>query len=223
MKTKYKLKQMMEATILCIRFPFLYPVNRFTGLHYNSYKVLNFKSKLMKYKKYTFLDEKYENAEILNKDDFWYFRKRGGFISYWENWWAPIAVFAVTFYHDVILQLLHCIPTYTELSAFKEVPVWYDTFAIDWAKDVRKGLIKHYGFKSLFKYKITQIKEKWGEFTWYYPPEKLEYINNKYVNLSRSICCECGKKATKVTPVETYTMYYCDNCAPPFAEPIVED
>ena len=29
----------IKSSILCIRFPFLYPRNRFTGLHYNNWRV----------------------------------------------------------------------------------------------------------------------------------------------------------------------------------------
>ena len=101
--------------------------------------------------------------------------------------------------------------------------VWYENFGIEWAKDLRKGLIKEYGFKSLFKYRITQVKEKWGEFTWYYPPEKLRHIERKYVERSKSICARCGKPATKVTPQECWILYYCDDCAPEYAEPIKKE
>ena len=36
MKNPFKLiYKAIQSSILCIRFPFLYPRNRFTGLHYN--------------------------------------------------------------------------------------------------------------------------------------------------------------------------------------------
>lgn len=37
----------IKSSILCIRFPFLYPRNRFTGLHYNNWKVKNYRNRLV--------------------------------------------------------------------------------------------------------------------------------------------------------------------------------
>ena len=37
----YKFLHTIDSIILCIRFPFLYPRNRFTGLHYNNWKILD--------------------------------------------------------------------------------------------------------------------------------------------------------------------------------------
>lgn len=38
----YKFLHTIDSTILCIRFPFLYPRNRFSGRHYNNYKLSNY-------------------------------------------------------------------------------------------------------------------------------------------------------------------------------------
>ena len=38
-KFLHKLKSYIHSTYLCIRFPFLYPKNRFTGKHYNNWKI----------------------------------------------------------------------------------------------------------------------------------------------------------------------------------------
>jgi len=45
---KCQLNKIIKSTWLCIRFPFLYPRNRFTGLHYNNYKLQNLIEKLNK-------------------------------------------------------------------------------------------------------------------------------------------------------------------------------
>lgn len=37
-----KLKKTITSTCLCIKYPFLYPRNRFTGLHYTNWKIHNF-------------------------------------------------------------------------------------------------------------------------------------------------------------------------------------
>ena len=44
----------LKATILCIRFPFLYPRNRFTGKHYNCWSILRFHRKWWKHTEYNF-------------------------------------------------------------------------------------------------------------------------------------------------------------------------
>ena len=38
----YRVFHTIDSTILCIRFPFLYPRNRFSGLHYNNWKLLDY-------------------------------------------------------------------------------------------------------------------------------------------------------------------------------------
>ena len=37
-----KLIKIINSIILCIRFPFLYPRNRFTGKHYNNWKIIEY-------------------------------------------------------------------------------------------------------------------------------------------------------------------------------------
>ena len=37
-----KFLKIIESSILCLRFPFLYPRNRFSGLHYTNWKIFNF-------------------------------------------------------------------------------------------------------------------------------------------------------------------------------------
>ena len=64
--------------------------------------------------------------------------------------------------NDYPLQWLHCIPTYTELDAME--PGWRKAFGIQMCKEIKKEL-KKYNF--LHKYRITQIKEKFGELRWY--------------------------------------------------------
>ena len=40
-----KILKFFNDLILCIRFPFLYPRNRFTGTHYNNWKIIEFHRK----------------------------------------------------------------------------------------------------------------------------------------------------------------------------------
>ena len=50
-----KLKRIIKSTILCIRFPFLYPRNRFTDLHYNNWKIIEFHKKWWKHTEDSFI------------------------------------------------------------------------------------------------------------------------------------------------------------------------
>ena len=45
----------IQSSILCIRFPFLYPRNRFTGLHYNNWRIKKYCSKLIEKYKYSII------------------------------------------------------------------------------------------------------------------------------------------------------------------------
>ena len=75
-----------RATYLCIKYPFLYPRNRITGLHYNSWKVLNFMNELNnKYHKLVFLSEpdKEEIESNSIQPGYQYISDRS--CSYWLN------------------------------------------------------------------------------------------------------------------------------------------
>ena len=88
------------------------------------------------------------------------------------------------------------IPTYTMLDIMK--PGWKKAFGIQMCKELRKQLIKeHY----LFKYRITQIKEKSGYLNWYDNghSNEIRKIISKYENLSWNTCLVCGKPATKIS------------------------
>ena len=97
---------------------------------------------------------------------------------------------------EKILDNIFILPTYTELDAME--PGWRKAFGIQMCKDLRKQLWKE---GNLFKYRITQIKEKWGELCWYDEEASKEVykIIEKYENLSRNTCIVCGKPATKIS------------------------
>lgn len=73
----------IKSSILCIRFPFLYPRNRFTGLHYNNWRVRDCLSKLIKKYKYNGKQDpgtkKVYNLEI-NK-----YETLGTYYTYWKT------------------------------------------------------------------------------------------------------------------------------------------
>jgi len=108
-----------------------------------------------------------------------------------------------------IIDRILFIPTYTELDALE--PGWYKAFGIQLCKELRTQLIKdHY----LFKYRITQIKEKWGYLHWYDcgGSKELHAILEKYEDISYKTCIVCGKPATKLTG--GWICPYCDEHFP---------
>jgi hypothetical protein len=88
---------------------------------------------------------------------------------------------------------------------------WRKAFGIQMCKEIKKELKKH---KFLYKYRIVQIKEKWGYLHWYdsgTPKDSKIYdIIRKYEQISAKTCGVCGKPATKMSKGWIYP--YCDDC-----------
>lgn len=101
------------------------------------------------------------------------------------------------------------IPTYTELDEME--PGWRKAFGVQMCKELKAQLKKeHY----LYKYRITQIKEKWGYLRWYDEghSDAVNKIINKYEDISWNTCLICGKPATKIKA--GWISPYCDECFP---------
>ena len=219
------MKKILNSIILCIRFPFLYPRNRFTGKHYNNWKIQ---------KQMTDITSKYLKFWLREKPDkkLYYVRLFSEYGGHgWTTWWSPIAMVSLRIFHN-ILELFHCIPTYTELDALKsEAPGWYKNFGIQICKDIRTQLIKDTikyikskkglfnKFKALFRnpfteFRITQWKEKWGTMRLYINggSDELYKVLDKYETLSEFICYQCGEPATIITSPYAYMLPYCDKC-----------
>ena len=94
-----------------------------------------------------------------------------------------------------------------------EIPYgWLLAFGEQFFNELKKELIK-YNF--LNKYKVLQIKEKFGSLRWYdcgQPKGSLiEDIIEKYSTLSENICINCGQP--DVPMVNDYWISpYCKNC-----------
>ena len=115
----------------------------------------------------------------------------------------------LTWIDEKILDNIFIFPTYTELDA---MPCgWRKAFGIQMCKDLRKQLWKE---RSLFKYRIFQIKEKWAKLCWYDDGASKEIykIIKKYENLSLNTCIVCGKPATKIS--SGWILPYCDKHFP---------
>ena len=261
-----KLRKYIKSTILCIRFPFLYPRNRFTGLHYNNWKIVEFHRKWWKHTEDSFIlhitdDKKKPLVGYGEVDGHLYtLRVKNGCLEVcnehyrpwlsipisnygkgkiirtgWENkrtpylvvedWednpdanhfinivhakWLQRYIKFLDWINDYPLQLLHCIPSYSELDAME--PGWRKAFGIQMCKEIRAALLSH-GWKYLFKYRIMQIKEKFGELRWYdeFSTQDVQDIIDKYEDISRRTCLVCGKPATKMST--GWISPYCDDC-----------
>lgn len=200
---KYKIKRFftypyraIKASILCIRFPFLYPRNRFTGLHYNCWKLIDYhKNNYQKAYRFGGKDEGFK-AICINK------------------WWA-FKIKVADFINDKVLQIFHCVPTYTELDSMDYG--WRKCFGIQMCKEIKNALLEagkknHVGRKLLRRYRILQIKEKYGGLRWYdaYATVEVEKIINKYEYISEHTCINCGKTADYITT--GYILPYCEDC-----------
>ena len=98
---------------------------------------------------------------------------------------------------------------YTELDAMPEG--WRIAFGEQMCEEIREELIR---VDYLDKYRISQIKEKYGSLCWYDfgATEKiLREIIPKYSKLSQRTCIRCGQPATKISL--GWISPWCDRCA----------
>ena len=211
-----KFKKILESCYLCIRFPFLYPRNRWTGNHWDSWTIRKYLNGSPKDHK--FVDGK--RIEIPEQKGIWH--KAYEYVPNPESEYGldkqvTKSIFWACWYHIVnfianwILPIFHCIPTYTELDAMETG--WRKAFGIQMCKEIRTQLIKdHY----LFKYRIFQIKEKYGTLRWYDAgsSKEIQDIISKYEDISWDTCIMCGKPSTKIS--SGWISPYCDDCYPTY-------
>ena len=78
--------------------------------------------------------------------------------------------------------------SYTELDSMPEG--WRKAFGIQLCKELKKAL-----GESVSNYRVTQIKEKYGDLCWYdYGGTEESYkVLDKYQTISAHICILCGK------------------------------
>lgn len=262
-----KIKKIIESCILCLRFPFLYPRNRFTGLHYTNWKLhafhikwwsltedwmlVNFTTEMVplscrhnigdrnywmhvtkenKLQVYVKLEGNSKDKLILEEDLSKFIT--GKCVKWGWNKGAPTIVISedskrtdsalfiryvhapllrnfikfVDWVHEYPVQWLHCIPTYTELDAMDKG--WRKAFGIQMCKEIKAELKKHPDLMK--KYRIMQIKEKYGSLCWYdnYSTKEIFDIIMKYEEISARTCIVCGKPATKIST--GWICPYCD-------------
>lgn len=87
---------------------------------------------------------------------------------------------------------------------------WRTAFGEQMCEEIAQALIKN---EDLERYRILQIKEKYGELRWYDKGATQEVydIIEKYSLMSSELCIECGKPATVFT--KGWIFPYCNDCA----------
>lgn len=260
-----KFLKIIESSILCLRFPFLYPRNRFSDLHYTNWKMFNFvgnwksqtydiiwfhpttekkggpmvTQRINDFREYTIL-VKDNKVSIRNKkkiiwekpfsyfgegeikgitrnsdnklclsvsEDFKRNESNQWLITIIHSKWLYKICNIVDWIHEHPVQWLHFIPTFTELDAMETG--WRNAFGIQMCKEIKTALKKN---NCLRKYRITQIKEKYGSLRWYDTgaPEEVHKIISKYEQISAKTCIICGKSAKYIS--KGWISPYCENC-----------
>lgn len=208
----------LESCYLCIKYPFLYPRNRWTGNHWDSWILTEYlHGKRAQYTCTKGEDGVYRQVKVKDATEGLY-DKAFKTVDEWEDstqyihdviksypWfiWYKIVYFIANWF----LPIFHCIPTYTELDAMPEG--WRKAFGIQMCDEI-KGQLKKEG--NLYSYRIIQIKEKFAELCWYDAGSSSEVsdIIDKYAKLSYKTCINCGKPATHYST--GWILPLCDNC-----------
>lgn len=254
----------IKNTYLCLKYPFLYPRNRFTGLHYNNWFIADFHRRWWKHTQSFFyfsittenyptvlykIDELADKSfrvfkrgdEIIMQDsDKIIFRKPISYfgvgnvkrVGWYDNklciivekgWqdnpgcnhlfaynhtkWLRLIINFFDWINKYPLQWFHCLPRYTEWNALE--PGWRKAFGNQLLKELKIQLKKD---KLLYKWRIIQIKEKWGYLHLYcnYNTDGINAIIDKYEKISEQTCISCGKPATHMS--KGWICPYCDDC-----------
>ena len=98
---------------------------------------------------------------------------------------------------------------YTELDNMPDG--WRIAFGIQMCEELREALIED---DDLDRYRVVEVKEKYGELRWYdngiKAGSRVHDIVRKYENMSARTCIVCGKPATRVTL--GWISPFCDDC-----------
>lgn len=132
------------------------------------------------------MDEKTANKELI---------KRYPFLHPWNRWVGKVVAD-----YDYVT---------TELDAMPDG--WRIAFGEDICKEIMEELVSN---NCLDTYRITQIKEKYGQLCWYAlgGSERIyREIVPKYEEMSRRICIQCGQPAALVSM--GWISPWCKTCA----------
>lgn len=215
----------LHASYLCLRFPFLYPRNRFTGLHHNNWKLNNRMSGF--YKAHTISinrrDVSIYNPPPVDPNRIIYDNTLG--LCYWDRRWNKRVYNIMKFIRSTLFQIPYMIPTYTELDAMPDG--WRKAFGIQMCEEIKRALLDAGGRRALRAYRIMDIKEKYGELRWYDEgaPEAVHKIIEKYSYISARTCIVCGRVAEYLTTgwITPYCSRHINPDDQPLAQKFMED
>lgn len=124
-------------------------------------------------------------------------------------------LYKITIYLHNFIRIFHFIPTFTELDSMPKG--WRTVFGLKMCKEIKQSLLKIGDKKLLHKYRITQIKEKFGVLRWYdyCSTKEIQKIITKYEIISKRTCIVCGN----------LTIYFTNSCiwASPYCDQHIED
>lgn len=180
-----KIKKIIKSCILCVKYPFLYPRNRFTDKHYNNWKL------------HDLICEANKKAIGYDVNPF---RKKIISVK-----WLIVSKFYGLIHK--ILELIFIIPEYTEWDFMPKG--WNIAFGKQMLDEIKCQLKKD---KILYSWRIMDLKEKYGTLRLYcnYGSKELYDILDKYENLSWNTCIKCGKEAKYVST--GWIAPYCEDC-----------
>lgn len=114
---------------------------------------------------------------------------------------------SIDWIYKYIIDNIFILPSYTKLDDMPKG--WRKAFGIQMCKDIKSQLIKE---NYLYKYRILQIKEKFGTLRWYDARCSKDIFNiiNKYEDLSYNTCICCGKPAKYIS--KGWISPYCADC-----------
>lgn len=129
------------------------------------------------------------------------------FYSMVKDQWSLYKANMIEWFHNKVLNFLFGIPTYNELDAMDEG--WKRNFGIQMMDELKEQLKKE---NYLHKFRIMQIKEKFGGLRFYVSSasDEVYKIISKYENMSFDICLSCGKPAEYITT--GWISPYCGDC-----------
>lgn len=186
-----KLIKTIGVNLSNIVFPFLLVRNRWTGLHYNDWKLQEEISRL--YSESTNFNLDKCELEIIDKKKYRKYK-------------------LYNFYNQYILQIFHWWSTTNEWTHFKyNCPGWYKVFGKKLLFQLWWNLLIS---GRLYSFRIIDIKEKYGhiDFSVCGATPKIYKILNEYSKLSKDYCVDCGKPAVYFT--NGYLCPYCKDCCP---------
>ena len=91
---------------------------------------------------------------------------------------------------------------------------WRNAFGLQMCEELKQALLEKGGEKLLSKFRILQIKEKFGSLRFYtnWTTPEIDKIIDKYENISYSTCIRCGAPAKWIT--KGWISPFCDKCKP---------